>query len=110
MGSPRSPRAPALYVTLLKASNGVAAGAEIILNPTYTLITPASATEGGYQLGGGGLGAYAFAHVGDEIEAETGKLGGKNSPRWDHDEQPLSRSRAESQWPGGCGPSTHRAT
>jgi len=70
----------ALYVTLLKAQNGVAAGAEIILNPTYTLITPATATEGGYQLGGGGLGAYAFAHVGDEIEAETGKLGGKLLP------------------------------
>ncbi|HWL49548.1 MAG TPA: choice-of-anchor P family protein [Acidimicrobiia bacterium] len=69
-----------LYVTLLKARNGVAAGAEIMLNPTYTLITPTSDTEGGYPLGGGGFGAYAFAHVGDEIEAETGQLGGKMMP------------------------------
>jgi hypothetical protein len=70
----------ALYVTLLKAQNGVAAGATVIVNPTYTLITPATDTAGGFQLGGGGLGAYAFAHVGDEIEAETGKLGGKMMP------------------------------
>jgi hypothetical protein len=70
----------ALYVTLLKAQNGVAAGATILLNPTYTLITPATDTAGGFQLGGGGLGAYAFAHVGDEIKAETGKLGGKMMP------------------------------
>jgi hypothetical protein len=69
-----------LYVTLLQASNGVAAGATIILNPTYTLITPAKDTEGGSPLGGGGFGAYAFAHVGDEIEAETGKLGGRMMP------------------------------
>jgi hypothetical protein len=69
-----------LYVTLLKATNGVAAGATIILNPTYTLIMPATDTEGGHQLGGGGFGAYAFAHVGDEIEAETGQLGGKMLP------------------------------
>ena len=70
----------AIYVTLLKAQNGVAAGATILLNPTFTLITPATDTAGGFQLGGGGLGAYAFAHVGDEIEAETGKLGGKMMP------------------------------
>ena len=70
----------ALFVTLLKASNGVAAGATIILNPTYTLILPATDLAGGYQLGGGGLGAYAFAHVGDQVEAETGKLGGKQMP------------------------------
>jgi hypothetical protein len=70
----------ALYVTLLKARNGVAAGATIMLNPTYTLITPATDPEGGHQLGGGGVGAYAFAHVGDEIEAETGHLGSKMMP------------------------------
>jgi len=90
----------ALYVTLLKASNGVAAGAEIILNPTYTLVTPASATEGGYQLGGGGLGAYAFAHVGDEIEAETGKLGGKLLPPMGTDGQTQSNTTGKVNVPG----------
>lgn len=69
-----------LYVTLLRPSNGVAAGATIVLNPTFTMITPLEDGEGGNPLGGGGLGAYAFAHVGDAIEAETGKLGGKLMP------------------------------
>ena len=69
-----------LYVTLLKATNGVAAGATIIVNPTFTYITPIQDTEGGFQLGGGGLGAFAFAKVGDEIQAHTGKIGGKLMP------------------------------
>jgi hypothetical protein len=69
-----------LYVTLLKASNGVAAGATILLNPTYTWVAPVTDQEGGFALGGGGFGAYAFAHVGDEIQAETGQLGGKFVP------------------------------
>ena len=90
----------ALYVTLLKASNGVAAGAEIILNPTYTVVTPATATEGGYQLGGGGLGAYAFAHVGDEIEAETGKLGGKLMPPMGTGGQTQSNTTGKVNVPG----------
>jgi hypothetical protein len=90
----------ALYVTLLKARNGVAAGAEIMLNPTYTLITPATDTEGGHQLGGGGLGAYAFAHVGDEIEAETGKLGGKMMPPLGTNGVTLSNTTASVNLPG----------
>lgn len=64
-----------LYVTLLKARNGVAAGAEILLNPTFSAVAQVTDRTGGYQLGGGGYGAYAFAHVGDAIEAQTGKLG-----------------------------------
>ncbi len=90
----------ALYVTLLKASNGVAAGATIILNPTYTLIVPATDVAGGYQLGGGGLGAYAFAHVGDEIEAETGQLGGKMLPPLGTNGQTLSNTTARINLPG----------
>jgi hypothetical protein len=90
----------ALYVTLLKASNGVAAGATIILNPTYTLIVPATDIAGGYQLGGGGLGAYAFAHVGDEIEAETGRLGGKMLPPLGTNGQTLSNTTAKINLPG----------
>jgi hypothetical protein len=84
-----------LYVTLLKARNGVAAGAEIMLNPTYTLITPSKDSEGGYPLGGGGFGAYAFAHVGDEVEAETGKLGGKMMPPLGTNGLPVSNTTAK---------------
>jgi hypothetical protein len=88
-----------LYVTLLKARNGVAAGATIILNPTYTQIVPASDTNGGHQLGGGGFGAYAFSHVGDEIEAETGKLGGKTMPPLGTDGVTLSNTTAKINLP-----------
>jgi hypothetical protein len=69
-----------LYVTLLKAFNGVAAGAVIVLNPTYNAVVPVTDQNGGLQLGGGGLGAYAFAHVGDEIQAESGQIGLKTMP------------------------------
>lgn len=69
-----------LYVTLLKPRNGVAAGATIVLNPTYANIVPATEAGGGLQLQGGGVGAYAFAHVGDAIEAETGQIGSKFMP------------------------------
>ncbi len=90
----------ALYVTLLKARNGVAAGATIILNPTYTLIVPSTDIDGGFQLGGGGLGAYAFAHVGDEIEAETGRLGAKALPPLGTNGQTLSNTTARINLPG----------
>lgn len=89
-----------LYVTLLKASNGVAAGAEIILNPTYTLITPATDQAGGLQLGGGGVGAYAFAHVGDEVEAQTGNLGAKFMPPLGTNGATLSNTTAKVNLPG----------
>lgn len=69
-----------LYVTLLKASNGFAAGAVIVLNPAYNVVVPTTDQDGGLQLGGGGLGAYAFAHVGDEVKAETGQIGRKAMP------------------------------
>ncbi len=69
-----------LYVTLLKPMNGVAAGAVIVLNPTYTFIIPATDVNGGLQLQGRGMGAYAFAHVGDEVQAQTGQIGAKSLP------------------------------
>lgn len=84
-----------LYVTLLKARNGVAAGAEIMLNPTYTMITPAKDTDGGHPLGGGGFGAYAYVNVGDEVEAETGKLGGKMMPPLGTGGLPVSNTTAK---------------
>jgi hypothetical protein len=89
-----------LHVTLLRASNGVAAGAEILLNPTYTLVVPMKDVEGGFALGGGGIGAYAYARVGDEIEAETGKLGGKFVPPLGTDGKPISNTTGKVNLPG----------
>ena len=88
-----------LYVTLLKARSGVAAGATIVLNPTYTLIVPSADTDGGHRLGGGGFGAYAFTRVGDEIEAETGKLGGKTMPPLGTNGATLSNTTAKIDLP-----------
>ena len=81
-----------LVVTLLKARNGVAAGAEIILNPTFSYIEPSTLENGGAQLGGMGFGAYVFAHVGDEIEAQTGHLGQKPMPGLGTNGVPLSNT------------------
>ncbi len=89
-----------LAVTLLKASNGVAAGAQILLNPTYTLVVPATDQAGGLQLGGGGLGAYAFAHVGDEVQAETGQIGGKFMPPLGTNGKTMSNTTARVNLPG----------
>jgi len=84
-----------LYVTLLKARSGVAAGAEIMLNPTFTAVAQVTDKTGGYQLGGGGYGAYAFAHVGDEIKAETGKLGIRVLPPLGTDGKTLTNTTAK---------------
>lgn len=81
-----------LYVTLLKPTNGVAAGATIILNPTYTSVSLMKKADAGAALGGAGLGAYAFAHVGDDIQAETGKLGVKAVPPLGTDGLPVSNT------------------
>ncbi|WP_332643601.1 choice-of-anchor P family protein [Aeromicrobium sp.] len=84
-----------LYVTLLKAFNGVAAGAVIVLNPTYAVVVPTTDQDGGLQLGGGGQGAYAYAHVGDEVEAETGQIGRKTMPPRGTNGQTLSNTTAK---------------
>ena len=89
-----------LYVTLLKPLNGVAAGATIVLNPTYTLVLPATDETGGLQLQGGGVGAYAFAHVGDEIQAKTGQIGGKFMPPRGTNGKTLSNTTAKVNVPG----------
>jgi hypothetical protein len=60
-----------LVVTLLKSQGTAAIGSTIILNPSYGLIQRASA-PGGRPLGGFAWGSYVFAHVGDEIKAESG--------------------------------------
>lgn len=89
-----------LYVTLLKPSNGVAAGAMIMLNPTYSMVVPATDQDGGFQLGGGGLGAYAFAHVGDEVEAKTGKIGSRLMPPLGTSGRTLSNTTLKVNMPG----------
>lgn len=89
-----------LYVTLLKPFNGVAAGATIVLNPTYTFIVPTTDQSGGLQLQGVGLGAYAFAHVGDQIQARTGQIGGKSLPPRGTSGKTLSNTTTKVNLPG----------
>lgn len=89
-----------LIVTLLKQRNGFAAGAEVMLNPTYLAIQPATRAAGGAQLGGVGYGAYVFAHVGDQIRAESGVLGAKWMPLVGTNGAPLSNTTARVNVPG----------
>jgi hypothetical protein len=61
-----------LVVTLLKAQGTAAIGSTIILNPSYGLIQRASA-PGGRSLGGYAYGSYVLSHVGDQVQAESGR-------------------------------------
>lgn len=61
-----------LVVTLLKSQGTAAIGSTIILNPSYGLVQKASA-PGGHPLGGFAYGSYVYAHVGDDIKAESGR-------------------------------------
>lgn len=64
-----------ILVTLLSTQNGIAAGAEILVNPTFADIQPATPDNpNAPSLGGMGYGAYAYAHVGDAVQAETGRI------------------------------------
>jgi len=63
-----------LQVTLLSQQGGVAAGAEILLNPTFATVQPAPENPNAPSLGGVGYGAYAQARAGDQVQAETGRL------------------------------------
>ena len=70
-----------LIVTLLSPQGGIAAGAEIVLNPTFADVQPATPDNpGAPSLGGMGYGAYAYAHVGDAVQAETGRIGNVAMP------------------------------
>lgn len=89
-----------LVVTLLKTTGGVAAGGQIMLNPTYAAVQPATRSDGGAVLGGLGYGAYVQAHVGTEIEAETGMLGLKPMPMVGTDGSTLSNTTARVNVPG----------
>ncbi|MGY2874404.1 hypothetical protein ACVW00_001594 [Marmoricola sp. URHA0025 HA25] len=60
-----------LVVTLLKSEATAAIGSTIILNPSYALVQKAGA-PGGRSLTGFAYGSYVFAHVGDQVKAESG--------------------------------------
>lgn len=89
-----------LHVTLLKPRNGIAAGAEIVLNPTFSSVQPATNEDGGAQLGGGGFGAYINADVGDQVHASTGYLGNKPMPLIGTKGIPISNTTAKVNVPG----------
>lgn len=63
-----------LLVRLLSQQGGVAAGAEILLNPTFAMVQPAPQNPNAPSLGGVGYGAYAQSRVGNDVKAETGRL------------------------------------
>jgi hypothetical protein len=89
-----------LYVTLLQARSGYAAGATIVVNPTYALVSQITNKDGGSPLGGGGLGAFAFAHVGDEIKAQTGRIGAQGVPALGTDGETIANTTAKVSLPG----------
>jgi len=64
-----------LAITLLGQLGSAAAGATIIVNPTYSVVEPSNPNNpNAPSLGGGAFGAYAESHVGDAVKAETGRL------------------------------------
>lgn len=92
-GSTVGAQGAGLVVTLLKARGEIAAGAEIILNPTFTMIGPSEAV-GGKPLGGIGYALEVNAHVGDEVSAETGYLGAQSMPLTGTNGEVLSNATA----------------
>lgn len=63
-----------LRVTLLGARNGTSAGATVAVNPVAQILSLGNGGDpGGYALGGTAYGSYVTAHVGDEVEVESGQ-------------------------------------
>lgn len=70
-----------LRVTLLGPRNGTSAGATVAVNPVAQLLQPGFDTsQPGFPLQGTAYGAYVYANVGDQIEAETGKFAKVDMP------------------------------
>jgi hypothetical protein len=70
-----------LIVTLLAAKNGAAAGAVIMLNPTFAVVQPAHPDNpDAPSLGGGAYSAFVQAHATEAIKAETGRLANVSMP------------------------------
>jgi len=63
-----------LIVTLLAPRGGAAAGAVIMLNPTFAAVQPAHPESNGPSLGGMAYTAYVQAHATNQVKAETGRL------------------------------------
>jgi hypothetical protein len=64
-----------LIVTLLAPRGGAAAGAVIMLNPTWSVVQPAHPENpNAPSLGGMAYSAYVEAHASDQVKAETGRL------------------------------------
>lgn len=70
-----------LVVTLLSAQGGAAAGAQIIVNPTFIVVEPSNPDNpNAPSLGGTAFGLYAESHTGDAVKAETGRLANFDVP------------------------------
>jgi len=70
-----------LIVTLLAPKGGAAAGAVIMLNPTFADVQPAHPDNpDAPSLGGTAYTAFVQAHATDQIKAETGRLAQVNQP------------------------------
>ncbi|MDX6276331.1 MAG: hypothetical protein QOJ72_459 [Nocardioidaceae bacterium] len=70
-----------LVVTLLAPRAGAAAGASIVLNPTFAAVQPSKpGNPDAPSLGGTTFGAYVEAHATEQVKAETGRLPLVNMP------------------------------
>jgi hypothetical protein len=70
-----------LIVTLLAPKGGAAAGAVIMLNPTFADVQPAHPENpDAPSLGGAAYSAYVEAHATEHIKAETGRLAQVTQP------------------------------
>jgi len=90
-----------LRVTLLGPRNGTSAGATVAINPVAQLLQPGFDTaQPGFPLQGTAYGAYVYANVGDEIEAETGKFAKVDMPTVGTDGRDESNATAKAYLQG----------
>jgi len=90
-----------LRVTLLGPRNGTGAGATVAINPVALLLQPGFDTaQPGFPLQGTAYGAYVYANVGDEIEAETGRFAKVDMPTVGTDGRDQSNSTAKAYLQG----------
>lgn len=90
-----------LVVTLLAARAGAAAGASIVINPTFAAIQPVSPDNAGApSVGGNAFAAYVQAHATDQVKAETGRLPWVNMPLAGTNGQTVTNHIAKVSVPG----------
>lgn len=83
-----------LVVNLLSAFDGVAAGARIVLNPTFVTVQPTGRGTAP-ALGGMSYAVYINAHAGKPVSAETGRLPLSVVPRFGTDGKVLVNDTAQ---------------